>query len=112
MLQRLDLRGSGPDLRGLLPRPNLAGEGPVAEVRAIVDDVRARGDGALREYTLRFDGVGIEELRVPAEEIAAALDTVDPELLAAAFGGGVGHRGVPPAPAGPAGAVRTERHHR
>ena len=83
MLQRLDLRGSGPDLRGLLPRPNLAGEGPVAEVRAIVDDVRARGDGALREYTLRFDGVGIEELRVPAEEIAAALETVDPELLAA-----------------------------
>ena len=83
MLQRLDLRGSGRDLRGLLPRPNLAGEGPVAEVRAIVDDVRARGDGALREYTLRFDGVGIEELRVPAEEIAAALDTVGPGLLAA-----------------------------
>jgi histidinol dehydrogenase len=83
VLERLDLRGRGPNLRGLLPRPNLADEGPAAEVRAIVDDVRARGDAALREYTLRFDGVDIDDFRVPASEIARARDRLDPALLAA-----------------------------
>jgi histidinol dehydrogenase len=83
VLQRLDLRGRGPDYRGLLPRPDLAGEGPVAEVRAIVDDVRARGDAALREYTRRFDGFDSDELRIPVSEIARARDLLDPALLAA-----------------------------
>ncbi len=83
MLQRLDLRGAGPELRDRLPRPDLADEGPVAEVRAIVDDVRTRGDAALREYTLRFDRVEIDDIRVPGSEIAQARDRVDPALLAA-----------------------------
>ncbi|MEG0759711.1 MAG: histidinol dehydrogenase, partial [Raoultibacter sp.] len=34
---------------------------------SIVEDVRNRGDEALREYTERFDGVTLEEFRVPAE---------------------------------------------
>jgi histidinol dehydrogenase len=83
VLQRLDLRGCGPELRGLLPRPDLADEGPVAEVRSIVDDVQARGDAALREYTLRFDGFEIEEFRIPVTEISHARDRLDPVLLAA-----------------------------
>jgi len=83
VLQRLDLRASGPDLRGKLPRPNLADEGPVAEVRAIVTEVRARGDAALREYTARFDGIDIDEIRVPVAEIGAAPRRLDPALLAA-----------------------------
>ena len=83
MLQRLDLRGRGPDFRGALPRPNLADEGPVAEVRAIVDDVRVRGDAALREYTARFDMVDLDEIRVPPSEIASSPGRLDPALLAA-----------------------------
>jgi len=83
MLQRLDLRGGEPELRGRLPRPELDDEGPVADVRAIVDDVRTRGDAALREYTLRFDRVEIDEIRVPVSEIAQARDRVDLGLLAA-----------------------------
>ena len=83
MLRRLDLRGHGPDFRGGLPRPNLVDEGPVAEVRAIVDDVRMRGDAALREYTARFDRVDLDEIRVPASEIGSARGRLDPALLAA-----------------------------
>ena len=83
MLKRLDLRQAGAGLRGALPRPNLADEGPVAEVRAIVEDVRRRGDTALREYTARFDGVDLDEIRVPSAEIAMARSQVDPDLLAA-----------------------------
>ncbi|MGC8522090.1 MAG: histidinol dehydrogenase [Steroidobacteraceae bacterium] len=41
-------------------------------VREVIEAVRARGDDALREYTRRFDGVELPELRVGAEEFAAA----------------------------------------
>jgi histidinol dehydrogenase len=52
-----------------------------AQVRAIVDDVRARGDAALIDYTQRFDRLALtpETLRVPAEEIAAAAQKVPAE---------------------------------
>ena len=41
-------------------------------VRAIVDDVRARGDAALDEYVARFDRTGGAPLRVGAGELDAA----------------------------------------
>jgi histidinol dehydrogenase len=41
--------------------------------------VRQRGDAAVRDFTERFDGCRIAELRVPASELAAALDGVAPE---------------------------------
>ena len=61
MLQRLDLRGRDlgsrpPTPARSCPRPEVAGEGPTAAVREIIAAVRARGDAALRELTLRFDG--------------------------------------------------------
>jgi len=54
-------------------------------VRAIVADVRERGDAALLDYTLRFDRVSItaERLRVSAQEIDAAVACVAPDLAAA-----------------------------
>src|SRR5262245_7326030 len=72
MLQLLDLRGVD-DLDERLPRPRLDGDEPVAAVRAIIDGVRARGDDAVREYTEQFDGVRLEDARVPRGELDAAL---------------------------------------
>jgi histidinol dehydrogenase len=43
-----------------------------AQVTALLRDVRTRGDEALREYTLRFDGVALDELAVSDAEFAAA----------------------------------------
>jgi len=43
-----------------------------ARVQAILDDVRARGDAALLEYTERFDGAALQTLEVTPEEFAAA----------------------------------------
>ncbi|MGD0943498.1 MAG: histidinol dehydrogenase [Acidimicrobiales bacterium] len=83
MLRRLDLRAGAPDFGGALPRPDLAGRGPVEEVRAIVEDVKVRGDAALRECTARFDKVDIDEIRVPVTEIDAAPDRLQPALLGA-----------------------------
>jgi len=49
--------------------------------RAIVEDVRERGDAAVREYTTRFDGVDLEEFRITPDEIAAAYGQIDERLL-------------------------------
>ncbi|MBQ9068499.1 MAG: histidinol dehydrogenase [Eggerthellaceae bacterium] len=46
----------------------------------IVEDVRTRGDAALRELTAKFDGVELEEFRVSDEAIDAALAALDPKL--------------------------------
>ena len=56
-----------------------------AAVRAIVDDVAARGDGALKDYTRKFDRFDPDRvgLRVKAEEIAAAFDACGRKTLAA-----------------------------
>jgi histidinol dehydrogenase len=81
VLRRLDLRGTGTgDLRRRLPRPAAQTEPPVDEVRAVLAAVREQGDDALRELTERFDGVRIDDIRVPAEALAAALDAIPAEL--------------------------------
>ncbi|RPI10164.1 MAG: histidinol dehydrogenase, partial [Actinobacteria bacterium] len=61
MLTRLDLRGFTGDLRARLPRPMADVDVPVAAVREILADVRARGDEAVRELTERFDGVRLAD---------------------------------------------------
>ncbi len=83
MLQRLDLRGVDGDLRSRLPRPQAQVEPPIDEVRALLADVRARGDEALRELTGRFDGADVDELRVPDAEVQAALGGIPADLRAA-----------------------------
>ncbi len=50
---------------------------------SIIEEVRTRGDAALRDFTERFDGVLIEDFRVKPEAIEAALDAVEPETLEA-----------------------------
>lgn len=46
-------------------------------------DVRARGDAALRELTARFDRADIDELRVPDDEVQAAVAAIEPTVRAA-----------------------------
>ena len=49
---------------------------------AIIEDVRTRGDAALREYTQRFDGVEVDDFRVPQSAIDEARAKIDPKLAA------------------------------
>jgi histidinol dehydrogenase len=79
-LKRLDLRGVQGDLGPHLPRPELAGSGPVTAVKAILAEVRAAGDAGVRACTERFDGVVLDGLRVPAGELEAALSGLPPLL--------------------------------
>jgi histidinol dehydrogenase len=46
-------------------------------VGAIIDDVRARGDEALIDYTARFDNVELKELRISEEELRRCAAPVD-----------------------------------
>lgn len=46
----------------------------------IVDDVRKRGDVALRELTARLDGVELDSFRISQQAIDEALAAIDPDL--------------------------------
>ena len=82
-LRHLDLRGITDDpaaLRAALPGPGSEPDRPVSEVAAIVEAVRTGGDTALRRLTASFDGVELDELRVPDAELDGALDRIPAEL--------------------------------
>ncbi len=49
-------------------------------IREWVNDVRLRGDAAVREYTKRFDNVELGALEVPAKDIDAAYASIDNNL--------------------------------
>ncbi len=82
-LRRLDLRGFSGDRReltDLLPRPVDEQDRSSEAVAAIIAEVRADDDDALRRLTARFDHVVIDDLRVSPEEISAALARIPSEL--------------------------------
>ena len=86
MISRIDLRGrtlSARELTAALPRPELDVAGAAEQVTPLLEDVRARGAAALRDLAERFDGVRPTHLRVPAEALAEALETLDPKVRAA-----------------------------
>src|SRR6202011_5033583 len=82
VLNLLDLRAFTGDLVAALAGPDEVGE-PVDVVRAIIADVRARGDVAIRELTAQFDGCSIDALLVPPEQSEAALTSIPAEVRAA-----------------------------
>ena len=53
------------------------------EVRNIIDEVRRRGDDALRDYTLQFDGIKLTSLEIGKEQISRAYQEIDADLVAA-----------------------------
>ncbi|MEV6630633.1 histidinol dehydrogenase [Actinoplanes sp. NPDC051470] len=83
MLNRIDLRGSSDDPRDLLPRAQLDVSAAVEQIRPTVEAVREHGFAAIRDATHRFDGVELARLRVPPAAIAAAAETLDPDVRAA-----------------------------
>ncbi|NWF26227.1 histidinol dehydrogenase [Streptomyces sp. PKU-EA00015] len=87
MISRIDLRGDalpeGGALRDLLPRADFDVEAALDKVRPICEDVHHRGDAALIEYAETFDGVVLDQVRVPAAALTRALDELDAEVRAA-----------------------------
>ena len=52
-----------------------------ATVDAIIADVRARGDAALRDYALKFDHAKLDSIQVSQAEIDEAFAASDPDFL-------------------------------
>jgi histidinol dehydrogenase len=83
MLRLIDLRGSLlADYRGVVPRAEVDLDAAVETVRPICEAVRTGGVEAIRELSLRFDGVAPEQPRVPPEAITRALQELDPAVRA------------------------------
>jgi histidinol dehydrogenase len=78
------LRDLSEEAEKLLKRSQLEYGDVNERVRIIVADVKARGDGALFEYTEKFDKVTLtaDTVRVTEEEIRLAYGRVDAVLLA------------------------------
>jgi histidinol dehydrogenase len=70
-------------LGALLPRAAVDVPAALETVTPLVEAVAARGYPAVREATLRFDGVDLPDPRVPVAELAAALTGLDPTVRAA-----------------------------
>lgn len=86
MLRTIDLRGqtlSRTELLRLVPRAAVDTAAALDRVKPLVDDVRDRGETALREQARDFDSVDGHALRVPGERIAASLETCPPEVRTA-----------------------------
>ncbi|MCM1022312.1 MAG: histidinol dehydrogenase [Muribaculum sp.] len=52
----------------------------VEAVAAIIEQVRLRGDEALREYELKFTGARLADLRVEEDELSTASTRISPQL--------------------------------
>ncbi len=64
----------------VLPRAALDVEAALTAVRPLCDDVRRRGDDAVREATAQFDHVTLDALRVPPAALDQALTDTPPEV--------------------------------
>jgi histidinol dehydrogenase len=56
----------------ILARPTIDAAQLNDKVNAIIKEVVVGGDAAIKKLTLQFDGISINELKVPVEKIAAA----------------------------------------
>jgi histidinol dehydrogenase len=78
VLRRIDLTAADSDVRRLLPRARVDVHQALAAATPIVEAVAERGYAAVREATLRLDGVDVPAPRVPASALRSALDRLDP----------------------------------
>lgn len=64
------------------PKPTATDDSALRDrVRAIIDDIRSRGDAAVREYSERFDGWSPESFRLSSEEIERIVASVPRQVL-------------------------------
>ncbi|MCM8747133.1 histidinol dehydrogenase [Thermomicrobium sp. CFH 73360] len=56
---------------------------PLQVVERIITAVREEGDNALRRFTLAFDGIPVEDFRVPEDELVRVAATVPADVLTA-----------------------------
>ena len=79
----IDLRGkklTRAEMLEAMPRAEMGTNEATELVQPILDDVKARGAAALRDFAEKFDHIRPENLRVPVTAMKAAVDELDPEV--------------------------------
>ncbi len=85
LIRTLDLRGqrlSKSGYQSKLPRARIDVKTALAQVEAIIDEVRSGDVETLLKLSERFDGIRPAEIRVPKAKIEDALYKLDPKLRA------------------------------
>ncbi|MBO1738649.1 histidinol dehydrogenase [Leifsonia sp. TF02-11] len=83
MMNTIDLRGIQPTraaFERLVPRPVVDVRVAMTVAEELIHDVRERGAAALAEQAERFDGGAPASIRVPAADIAAAVEALAPDV--------------------------------
>jgi len=80
IMRRIELARGKPLTDTMLARSGGVDAEVLAVAARIVEDVRLRGDEALREYTKQFDKADLIDLRVTSAEIEAAVASVPAEF--------------------------------
>jgi histidinol dehydrogenase len=83
MMQTIDLRGVQPTraaFERLVPRPVVDVQAAMQVAAGLIEEVRARGIAALTEQAARFDGGAPASLRVPASDIASAVEALPADV--------------------------------
>ncbi|MDO4290504.1 MAG: histidinol dehydrogenase [Eggerthellaceae bacterium] len=81
MMRRITLNPGERFESSLINRTGAFNAGALEAAASIIEEVRTRGDKALRDFTEKFDGVRVESFRVPKEAIDAAEAQVDPATV-------------------------------
>ena len=82
-MRTIDWRGKSLDeafLARSVPRVHSDRSEVDAQVQALIDDVRQRGEGALLDQAEKFDGCRPDSIRLDAHHWASAKDQLDPSL--------------------------------
>ena len=66
--------------QSLLARPAMDTTSLFGTVQQVLDDIRLRGDDAVKEYELKFDKVELDALQVSDAEMAEAQSLVSDDL--------------------------------
>ncbi|MDA4895976.1 histidinol dehydrogenase, partial [Streptomyces sp. MS2A] len=85
-MQTIDLRGrtlTTAEMLAAVPRATAARAEALATAAALVEDVRVRGESALREQAERFDRVVDHAIRVPKQHIDDAVAALEPRIRSA-----------------------------
>ena len=82
-MRRIELAPNQVFEESLLNRTSAFNADALKAATDIIAEVRTKGDAALRDYTLRFDGVDLQDFRVSQAAIDEALTNVDPQVAKA-----------------------------
>lgn len=82
-LRTIDVRGTTPDWRRVVPRGSFDVDHALEVVRPVCDAVAERGAAALAEFSERFDGVVPPAFRVPADVLDRCAAELDADVRAA-----------------------------